>query len=177
MLSSPTEQMRAAQNIFCVLATRGLQRLIELNLRTMKSNWENIQEATRKAAAAKDSGELLSLQASLFRLAVDKVQAYQRDLFELAAAAQGDFAEVADAQIEEGKRKMKEATDNATGVPMDSEVALSPWQTPLSAGANFFETMQQSARRATAVTEGTLNTGSAARSNATAERATRNTKH
>nr|WP_315594993.1 TIGR01841 family phasin [uncultured Cupriavidus sp.] len=173
MPSSPTEQMRAAQNIFCVLATRGLQRLIELNLRTMKSNWENIQEATRKAAAAKDSGELLSLHASLSRLAVDKAQAYQRELFELAAAAQGDFAEAADAQIEESKRKMEEATDNATGVPMDSEAALSPWQSALSAGANFFETMQQSARRATEVAEG----GSAARSNATAERAARNTKH
>src|SRR5262249_28645808 len=120
MPSSPSEQMQVAQaaglDAFCGLADKvldGLQKLVELNLRTTKSTLADTQEATRKALAAKDAGELLALQASLLQPAIEKAQAYQRDLYAIAAATRGDFAKVADAQFEESKRKMQDVIENA----------------------------------------------------------------
>lgn len=188
MPSSPSEQIQATQaagfDTFCGLANKGLeglQKLVELNLRTMKSTLADTQETLRKALAVKDAGEVFALQASLLQPAIEKVQAYQRELNAIAATTRGDFAKVADAQFEESKRTMQDAIDNAgKGAPAGSEAALAAWQSALTAGATLCETMQQTARQALEAAESNLNMVSAAASKtvqqATAQ-ATRATKH
>ena len=173
MPSSPFEQMQslrplqsAGVEIFGGLADKALasvQKLTELNLRAMKSSLEDAQEATRKALAARDVAELLALHNSLLQPAMEKAQAYQRELFEIAAAMQGDFAKVTEAQFEESKRKMQDVIDNATkGAPAGSETALAAWQSALTAGASMYESMQQAARQAMEAAENNLNAAAAA---------------
>ncbi len=170
MPSSPSEQIQAAQaaglDILSGLANKGLdglQKLVEVNLRPVKSTLADAQEATCKFLAAKDAADLFALQASLLQPAIEKAQAYQRELFEIAAAARGDFAKVADAQFEESKRKMQDVIDNAAkGAPAGSEPALAAWQSAMAAGATLCETMQQTAKQAMEAAENNLNVVSAA---------------
>lgn len=184
MPSSPSNQMQAAQSagfdMSCGLANKsldGLQKLVELNLRTMKSAMTDTLEATRKALAAKDMGEVICLQANWFQLAVEKAQAYQRELFEIAASAQSELATVADAQFAEGKHKMQGAIDNAAkGAPVGPEAALAAWLSALTAGTTWFETMQQTARQAIEVAERNTNMASA-RTQQAAAQTTRAARH
>ncbi|CAG9187026.1 TIGR01841 family phasin [Cupriavidus pinatubonensis] len=172
MPSSPFEQMQSLQSagieILGGLADKGFasaQKLIELNLRAMKSSLGDAQEATRKALAARDVAELLALHNGLFQSAIEKALAYQRELFEIAVATQGDFAKVADAQFEESKRRMQEVIDSAgKNSPAGSEVALAAWQSALTAGASMCESMQQAARQAMEAAESNLNVATAAAS-------------
>jgi phasin family protein len=174
MPSSPFAQMQSLQSagveILGGLADKGLasvQKLIELNLRAMKSSLGDAQEATRKALAARDAAELLALHNGLFQSAIEKAQAYQRELFEIAAAMQGDFAKVTEAQFEENKRKMQDVIDNvAKGTPAGPEAALAVWQSALTAGASMYESMQQAARQAMEAAENNLNAAAAAGSRA-----------
>jgi phasin family protein len=185
---SPFEQIQAAQSagfdISCGLAKEGLdglQKLLELNLRTMKSTLADIQETTRTALAAKDVGELLVQQAGWLQSAAEKAQAYQRELAEISTAVQGDLAKVADAQFEEGKRQVQDAIDNAAkGTPAGSEAALAAWKSALSAGATLFETMQQTSRQAMEAVENNRKTITAAASKSAQQAAAqtaRATKH
>lgn len=146
----------------------------------MKSTLADAQEATRKALEAKDTAELLALQASLLQPAIEKTQAYQRVLYEIAAVTQGDFAKVADAQFEEGKRTMQAAIDNAgKDTPVGPETVLAAWQSALTAGTTFYETMQQSVKHAMETAENNLNLVSAAAKapQQVAEKAARAARH
>ncbi|MGH8789969.1 MAG: TIGR01841 family phasin [Cupriavidus necator] len=173
MPTQPTEQIAAMQaaslDILSGLtnkALEGLQQVVELNLRTMKSTLAETQEATRQAFAVKDLSALLALQASLWQPETEKAPSYWRQLFEIAAATRADFAKVAEAQYEANKRNMQDLIDNTTkGVPPGSEAAVAAWQSAVSATTTLCDTMQQTAKQAIEVAESNWSMAAAAASN------------
>jgi phasin family protein len=174
MPTSNTEQIAAVQaaslDIWVGLTNKtldGFERLVKLNLQTMKSTLANAQENVRKACAAKDAAELLTLQAGLWQPAIEQAQAYRQQLADIAAATRADFAKVAEAQYEASKCKMQEVIENATKeAPPGSEAAVAAWQSALSATTTLCETMQQAAKQATEIAESNWNMAAAAASNA-----------
>ncbi len=172
MPTSAPEQVAAAQaasfDILCGLTSKtldGLQNVAELNLQMMKWVLTEAQECTRKALDAKDAGDMLAMEAGFLPLVVEKVQAYGRELFEIAAATRADFAKVAEVQYEESRRMMQGYIDGAEkGAPAGSEAAMAAWKSALTATTSLFETMQRAAKQATDIAESNLNISATAAS-------------
>ncbi|MGX6566663.1 TIGR01841 family phasin [Cupriavidus necator] len=168
------EPIAAAQaagfDVLCGLTSKtldGFQKVAELNLETMKWTLAETQECTRKAFDAKNAGDLLAMEAGFLSPVAEKVQAYGRQLFEIAATTRADFAKVAEVQYQESKRLMQDYIDAAAkGAPPGSEAAMVAWKSALTATASFFDAMQQAATQADEVTESNLNIGAAAASDA-----------
>ncbi len=169
-----TEQIAAVQatslDIWIGLTSKtleGVEKLINLNLQTMKSALVGAQENARKVCAAKDAAELLGLQPSLWQLALEQAQAYRQQLADIASATRADFAKVAGAQYEANKRQVQDAIDNAAkGAPAGSEAAVAAWQSALAASTTLCESMQQAAKQAAELAESNWSTAAAAASNA-----------
>ncbi|MFJ4290663.1 TIGR01841 family phasin [Cupriavidus sp. NPDC089707] len=174
MPTLPTEQLSALQTANVELlfgltnkTITAFEKLVELNLQTIKATVAETQDNIQKAFAAKDIQELLALQASLWQPATEKAQAYRRQWIEITSATRAEFAKVAEAQYEANKRKMQDVIDNATkSAPAGSEAAVAAWQSAVSATTTLCDTMQQTTKQAIEVAESNLDIAAAAASNA-----------
>ncbi|MFM2120279.1 MAG: hypothetical protein RL722_1747, partial [Pseudomonadota bacterium] len=65
-------------------AFAGVEKLVELNLLTARTAFEEGSETAKAALSVKDAQELLALQAGLLQPAADKASAYGRQVYEIA---------------------------------------------------------------------------------------------
>lgn len=139
------------------LATKvveGMQRLAELNLKTIQSTLAEAQQNALKAFSMNDPQEWFALQAALFAPATEKVQSYSRQLFEIVSATQGAFAQVTQTQYEAYNLRVQTLVEDvAKSAPAGSEAALAGWKSAIGATHTLIETLQKTSQQAVQVAE------------------------
>ncbi|CAG9180807.1 TIGR01841 family phasin [Cupriavidus pinatubonensis] len=94
------------------------------NLKVTKCRLTDTQETMQKALSPQRQQEFLALQASLIQPVGDKVLSYQRQLYDIGAATQAEFARVTEAQFEAHIHRMLELVDRlANRAPAGSQAA------------------------------------------------------
>jgi phasin family protein len=140
-------------------AFEGFEKLLELNLQTMKTALAETREGARKALSVKDPKDAVELQIELFQPAADNVLAYRRQLHEILAAMRAEFEKVVEVQYTMGKRELQGFIDSAvSNAPTGSAPPLAAWQETIKATTAFYESIQTTAKQAAQVAESSFNT-------------------
>ena len=153
-------------------AFEGVEKLIELNISAAKSAMTEAAQTTKLALSAKDPQELVALQTSLMQPAAEKVAAYGRYVYEIAASTGAEVSRVAEAQAAEAQAKFMAIVDTAVkNAPAGTENGVALIKSAVAAANNAIETAQKAAKQAAEVAEANFNAVST-----TAVRATKSKK-
>jgi phasin family protein len=153
-------------------AFEGFEKLLELNLQTIKTALAETQEGARKALSVKDPKEFVELQIELFQPAAANVLAYRRQLYDIFAATRAEFEKVAEAQYTAGKQGLHEFLESVANKTAAGPAApLAAWQEAVNATTTLYESMQTTAKQAVQVAESSFNTAAEAASKGMQRRA------
>jgi len=153
-------------------AFEGVEKIVELNLQTAKAALTEVADTARAALSVKDPQEFFALQAGLFQPTAEKFAAYNRHLYEIAAATNAEVTKVAETTAAEAQAKFLSLVDNAVkNAPAGTENAVALVKTAVAAATNAFEGVQKAAKQAADVAEANIQALSAS-----AVRATSNSK-
>jgi phasin family protein len=163
MSSLAPEQLVAVQKtgfeaMFGLLAKAfdGTEKLVKLNVQTVKSTFAENQEITATAFSAKDPQELFALLASQVQPAVEKAQSYWRHVYEIMSGSQAEFA---DAQA-----FLDSLAKNA---PAGSEAVWSAWKSALETPSSAYGAAKESANQVVEIAESNVSAASSASSRST----------
>jgi phasin family protein len=135
-------------------AFEGVERLVELNLQVARTALGEAGNATTAALSVKDAQELLTLQASYLQPAAEKVAAYGRHVYDIAAATNAEVTKVAEAQLADAQQKFLNLVDSASkNAPAGTENAVALVRSAVAAANNAFESVQKAAKQASDIAE------------------------
>lgn len=126
----------------------GAEKLTELNLTVGKAMLSDAAETTQALFSIKDPQELLALQSSLFKPTGEKLAAYHKQVYGIAAATSAEFGKAAQASVEDLQKSfmalMEAAFKNA---PAGSEGVVALMKSAMEGASNAYESAQKSSRQ------------------------------
>jgi phasin family protein len=135
-------------------AFEGVEKLVELNMQVARAAMDEAAENVRAALSVKDAQELLALQAQMLQPAAEKAAAYNRHLYDIAAATNAEIAKLVEAQVAEAQGKFAAGVDAAMkNAPAGSENAMALVKSAMAAANNAYESVNKAARQAASVAE------------------------
>jgi len=150
----------------------GFERVVELNLQTMKTTLAQAREGAMKAPSVQNPQELVELQIQFFQRAADNVLEYRRQLTDILAATRVEFEKVAEAQYTTNMGQLQGLIESAvSNAPSGSTPPLAAWQEAIKATTTLYESMQSTAKQAAEVAENSFNTVAEAASKGVRRRA------
>lgn len=143
-------------------AFEGFEKLVELNMQAAKTILAESQANTESIMSVKDAQELVNLQASMFQPLAEKVAAYNRHLYDIAAGTTSEFSKAVEGQMSENQEQFSKFMDNAAkNAPAGSETAVAMMQSAMSAANNAFDSVQKAVKQASDIAETNFATASA----------------
>ncbi|WP_454739383.1 phasin family protein [Cupriavidus necator] len=134
-------------------AFEGFEKLLDLNIQTVKTALVETQEGAQKALSVKDSQELIAVESDLLRPMPDKALSYQRHLYKIASDTQAALGKVAETHYEANKHEMTNFVKSAAA---DSGTADAVLQAAIRATDLLFESMRDAAKQMTQAAESSL---------------------
>ena len=135
-------------------AFEGVEKLVELNLQVARAALSEAAATVQSALSVKDAQELLALQAGLLQPAAEKVAAYHRSVYEIAASTGAEVGRVAEATAAEAQAKFMSVVDNAVkNAPAGTENAVALVKSAVAAANNAFESVQKAGKQAAEVAD------------------------
>jgi phasin family protein len=155
------EQLLAAQkaNVETLIgltnkAFEGVEKLVELNLQVARTALSEAAENATAALSVKDAQELLALQAGLLQPVAEKAAAYNRHVYDIAAATNAEVVKVAEAKFAEAQGQFSTFVDSAVkNAPAGSENAVTLVKSAMAAANNAYESVHKAAKQAADVAE------------------------
>ncbi|WP_042880855.1 phasin family protein [Cupriavidus necator] len=148
------------------------EKLVELNLQTMKTTLTEAQEGAKKALSVKSPQEFVELQMESFQPTADSALAYRRQLLEILAATRAEFEKVAEVQYAAGKQGLNDFLESVVNKTQAGPAApLAAWQEAINATTTLYESMQTTAKQAVQVAESSFSTAAGAASKGMQRRA------
>lgn len=132
------------------ITLQGTERLVGLQLKTAK---EALDESIRSAKALSDVRnvqELINLQSTTAQPNLEKVMAYSRSLYEVAAETQTQLSKLLEERMSKVSGDLVAAMDKAVKTaPAGSETAVAAFKSAVAAASTAYDTMSKVAREAT----------------------------
>lgn len=161
-------------------AFEGVEKLVELNLNVVRATLQESAGSTRDLMSIKDPQELLAFQAAQLQPGTEKLVAYSRHLYDIAAQTQAELTRVTEAQLAAGTERFSALIDSATrNAPAGSETAVNMVKSALAAAnsaySSAYDSINKAARQAVEMAEAnvTAATNAAVKSTAQAANAPR----
>ena len=140
-------------------AVDGLERLVELNLQTLKTAMQETSEAAIAALSVKDLQELASLQPNLAQPLTEKLLAYSQHVYEITSGTQAELAKAVEANATELNRKVQNLVETATkNAPAGTETAVAILKSAMSAANNAYDSLHKAGKQAAEVVEANIST-------------------
>ncbi len=135
-------------------AFEGVEKIVDLNLQVAKTALSEAAETTLATLSVKDAQELLALQAGLVQPSAEKVVAYGRHVYDIAASTNAEVTRYVEATLAETQRKFMAVVDTAVkNAPAGTENAVALVKSAVSAANNAYESVQKAAKQAAEVAE------------------------
>jgi len=137
----------------------GFEKLLELNIQTVKTALAETYEGAQKVLSARGTQELIAVESDWLRPVPDKALSYQRHLYEIAADTQAGLDKVVEALYEANKHNMTDFVKGAASAaaPWDAEGADAALQATIGATDLLFESMRNVAKQMTQAAQSSLN--------------------
>ncbi len=127
------------------VAAEGAERFTELQLKAVKSGFEDGVKQVKAFAAVKEPAELQALSTKLFQPAVDKATAYAREVYESVATTQAEFTKLLETQVAEFNKQAVVALDSVVkNSPAGSEVAVAAFKQAFGTANQAYESFVKS---------------------------------
>jgi phasin family protein len=148
-------------------AFEGVEKLVELNLQAVKATLAESQEIATKALSAKESQELVALEASQVEPATEKMRSYGHHVYEIVSSTQSECAATTEAQLQRLYHEAQEFVDSiAKSAPAGSEGAVTAWKSVLTAASDAanatYEAAQNASKQALEIVESNVSPTSTA---------------
>ena len=135
-------------------AFEGVEKLVELHLNVARANLQESAGRARELLSIKDPQELFSYQAAQFQPGTEKLVAYSRHLYDIAAQTQAEFTRLAETQMNQGKDRLVAMIDSASkNAPAGSETAVAMVKSAIAAANSAYDSMNRAARQAVEMAE------------------------
>ena len=143
-------------------AFSGLEQFIELNVEATKAAMNDAAGAAQALLAVKDPQEFVALQAALAQPVAEKVAAYGRSVYEIAATTGSEVNRVTEATVSDAQGKFMAVVDNAVkNAPAGTENAVALVKSAVAAVSNAYESASNAAKQAAGVADANLKAMSA----------------
>ncbi|MCX7251000.1 MAG: phasin family protein [Burkholderiales bacterium] len=140
-------------------AFEGVERMVDLNLQATRATVNEAASQTQALLSIKDAQELLELQATLMQPLAEKVSAYSRQLFEIAADTGAEFTKAGEDQSAEAQHKFMALFDNvARNAPAGSEPLVTAMRSAMNAASGAMDQVQKAVKQATEMTQSNIHT-------------------
>jgi phasin family protein len=136
--------MRLAQ-----LSIENSQRIMELQVATAKSLFEEGVENAKAQSAAKDPNELLNLRSQYAQSTAEKMLGCARELAELTTRAQTELGKLVGEQLSSGGKDVFEAMQKMfSGMPISDQNAMTAIQSAMDTTRAAFDQMTRASAEA-----------------------------
>ena len=126
------------------------ERLMGLNLSASKCAYEDAISYLRAVSSAKDPRELFTLSAAATQPAMEKVQAYAREVYELVAQSQAQMTNMFQAQSSDLNKGFASFLDQySKGAPSGSCVAMAALKSMLANANAAYDSYNQVVKQTT----------------------------
>jgi phasin family protein len=155
-------------------AFEGFERIIELNLQTVKTTLAENEELVAKAVAAKDPQSLFAVPTTQMPAAMEKLQAYWRHVYEIVSGTQAEFVAAAEARVKQSQHDAEALIDSvAKNAPTGSEAVVSAWKSAIGVASESasaaYDAAKKAAKDVILAAESNVNAASSAAKDAAAE--------
>ncbi|KND60802.1 granule-associated protein [Candidatus Burkholderia verschuerenii] len=126
----------------------GFEKLVALNTRTLHTALAEHQELVARSFSVRDAQEFFALQSQQAQAGAQKVQAYWRDVYEIASGVRGVYMEAAQDQLEKSQRNAQALVASlASNAPAGSEAVVNAWKTAIDAATQSANSAYEAARK------------------------------
>ncbi len=170
MPEQATELNKTALNAALQLAKISLdttERLVGLHLEASKASFADASNTLRSITESRDPQAMLDLRGKLTEKNVEKITAYSRSLYDVAAHAQAQISALLEGQVAEWNQSVATQIDNAVkSAPAGADVAIAAVKSTVAATTAALDgvtkTAKQVANFADASVKATVDAASAA---------------
>ena len=135
------------------LAFEGFQKLTELNLQATRSALSD----THKLLSVADPQVFFAQQTSPNGAVTERIQSWQRGVYEIAVGTQTGFSAIAAAQYEAHNRRVQALfEDMSKQAPAGSEAAVAALKKLIDSSGAFYDSVNKSVRQAVNMAEGSF---------------------
>jgi phasin family protein len=143
----------------------GVGKLAELNMQVTRSALADTLDLAQKALSVKEPQDWLAMQDGLAAPTAEKMESYNRQLFDIVLSTQVEFAKVAQMQCEAYGRQMQSVVEDvARNAPAGSEPAVAALDSAIKAANTLVETVRKTGQQAVEVARSNLDMAAAAAS-------------
>jgi phasin family protein len=130
------------------------ERLSALNVNVAKAAFEEGLGRAKSLLDAKDPQEYFNLNSTASQPALEKLIAYSRSVYEVAAQTQGEVAKFMEARADEFNKSLVAVLDKVSkGAPAGSDVAVAAVKSALAAASTAYDSFNKAAKQATEMAE------------------------
>ncbi|SAL05740.1 phasin family protein [Caballeronia calidae] len=130
-------------------AVAGFEKLIDLNVRTVRTALDDHQTLIARSLSVRDPQEFFALQNQYLQDSAQRVQAYWLSVYEIASGVRGGYMEAAQDQIGKSQRNVQAFVESlASHAPAGSEAVVSAWKSAIDAATESANSAYEAARKA-----------------------------
>ncbi|HZE12003.1 MAG TPA: phasin family protein [Burkholderiales bacterium] len=163
-----TSANKASVEAILALATSqfaAFERLSTLNFNAAKAAFEEGLGRAKSLLDAKDPQEYFNANSIASQPALEKLIAYSRSVYEVAAQAQGEAAKFVEERAEEFTKSLVAVLDKASkSAPAGSDVAIAAVKSALAAASTAYGSFNKVAKQATEMAEANFTAATASTS-------------
>jgi len=149
-------QMQAALKL-AEAAAEHMEKLAEVQFSAAKTAYANSLNALRQLAAVRDVNGLSSLTKGIAQPAWDEATAYAKNLSNVVAEAQTQFATTLEQQVTELNKKMMASLDAAMkSAPPGSEAAFAAAKSAVESTRSVYDTMVKAAKQMASIAQANI---------------------
>jgi phasin family protein len=133
------------------------ERLLDLNIKVAKSVLADNAKNAQVLAGAKDVQELIALRQSIAQPTIEKMIAYSKAVYEVAAETHAELQGFVEAHTSEANKNVAAALDKLVkSAPAGSEVMQAAVKSAMTAANSAYDTMSKAAKQMTDMTEASV---------------------
>jgi len=130
-------------------AFSGVEKLVDLNLEVVKSQFAGRADGVKQVLAAKDPQTLLAAQRDLLKPVAQEALDYSRRVYEIASQTQTELTSAASAQLAASAKKVEELMESlAQNAPVGADAAVAAVRSAIQAANSAASTVQKAAAQA-----------------------------
>lgn len=142
---------------FAGVAVEGTQRLVDLQLKAVKSAVADSIQNARVLASVKDVEQLATLKDTLVQPTLEKATAYAKQVYDVATETQAEFTRIVEEQVGEMQKHVSAALDQfVKTAPAGSEVGIAAVRSTLAAVNSGLDNFTKVAKQFGEVTQNNL---------------------
>jgi phasin family protein len=156
------------ENFMAVARTgfAGFERIVELNVATAKSMFEDASDNARAVLEVKDPKDFFAFNASLAQPAIEKSIAYSKSFYNIVTESQSALRKSAEEQANATQKEIAALIDKSLkNAPAGSEPAVAAVKSAVAAATSAYDNATKIVKQAVEIAESNFSNATAAAAN------------